>query len=222
MVSSDKAILYVGTDPTHYQGRGRVIHYPVIRLVPKPVSDPHIERCLCSLSVYTHILFTSKQAVSIFFSLVESYPEFSPRAYQYLSIGAATTHAIQSRGGLAIQQALVATQEGVIDLIEKIPHQEMVVLYPRSSQARPLLADFFAKQKIVHTICDLYDPCVQSSLPIPDLAEIDEIVFTSPSTVRGFLEIFAQVPDQIRLVAIGPITQRALQERLPFRKIDLA
>ncbi len=222
MVSSDKAILYVGTDPTHYQGRGRVIHYPVIRLVPKLASDPHIIECLGSLSAYTHILFTSKQAVSIFFSLVESYAEFSSRAYRYLSIGAATTHAIESRGGLAIQQALVATQEGVVDLIEKIPHQEMVVLYPRSSQARPLLADFLVKQKIAHRICDLYDPCIQVPEPTPDLTEIDEIVFTSPSTVKGFFEIFAQVPDHIRMVAIGPITQRALQERLPLRKVDLA
>jgi uroporphyrinogen-III synthase len=38
----------------------------------------------------------------------------------------------------------------------------------------------------------------------------DEIVFTSPSTVAAFKEIFGALPRGKKLVAIGPITEEAL------------
>ena len=48
-----------------------------------------------------------------------------------------------------------------------------------------------------------------------NLLEFDEIFFTSPSTVDGFLNIFGAFPKNgPRLVSIGPITKAYLEKKL--------
>jgi uroporphyrinogen-III synthase len=44
-----------------------------------------------------------------------------------------------------------------------------------------------------------------------DLGRIDEIVFTSPSTVKNFLKIHHDIPARIKVWAIGPVTQTQLK-----------
>jgi uroporphyrinogen-III synthase len=57
----------------------------------------------------------------------------------------------------------------------------------------------------------LYDTVTQKLEPKPDLNHVQEIVFTSPSTVLAFLEIFGALPKGKKLIAIGPITQQQLE-----------
>ena len=45
-----------------------------------------------------------------------------------------------------------------------------------------------------------------------DLGRIDEIVFTSPSTVKNFLKIHGEIPARIKVWAIGPVTCSELKE----------
>ncbi len=61
--------------------------------------------------------------------------------------------------------------------------------------------------------CFIYDTIVQKNQPIPDLEDIDEIVFTSPSTIKAFLDIFSAIPLDKKLVTMGPITQKALSRQ---------
>jgi uroporphyrinogen-III synthase len=53
---------------------------------------------------------------------------------------------------------------------------------------------------------DLYETVAQRVEPVPDLRLFDEIVFTSPSTVDAFFEIFGHIPSGKKIVAIGPVT----------------
>ena len=81
---------------------------------------------------------------------------------------------------------------------------------PRSSRSRPVIAQFFQEKEIRYQACDLYDTVTQALKPKPDLKLVDEIVFTSPSTVSAFLEIFGKLPKDKKLTAIGPVTQEML------------
>jgi len=72
--------------------------------------------------------------------------------------------------------------------------------------------DFFQKNHILFQDCFIYDIATQKKQPIPDLEDIDEIIFTSPSTIKAFLEIFSTIPLDKKLVTMGPITQKALSE----------
>jgi uroporphyrinogen-III synthase len=83
---------------------------------------------------------------------------------------------------------------------------------PRSSLSRPILANFFNEREIRYQACDLYDTLSQWIEPKPDLDQVNEVVFTSPSTVKAFLEIFGGLPKGIKCLAIGPVTQQALAD----------
>ena len=61
--------------------------------------------------------------------------------------------------------------------------------------------------------CALYDTVTYLPTPQLNLVEFDEIIFTSPSTVDAFVEIFRELPSDINLIAIGPITEDYLSEK---------
>ncbi len=95
----------------------------------------------------------------------------------------------------------------------KLHHlEDAYVFYPRSSLARKNLEQFLQEKGIRHQVCDLYQTEFQKPEPVPHLEEIDEIVFTSPSTVRGFIEVFGAVPRDKKLTCIGPVTEQFLKK----------
>lgn len=192
-----KKILYLGTDPSHFKGQN-VLHYPVIKIVPRTID-------ISDLSLYTHIIFTSKNAVKVFFSQVSSLPP----SLKVIAIGKVTAEHIQ-----ADMIAQEETQEGIINLLKHIDLKNAYIFYPRSSLSRPVLLDFLKSQNIRHAVCDLYDTLPQQPLPLPNFNEIDEIIFTSPSTVDAFLLIFGSLPLDKKLTSIGPITEERLREEL--------
>jgi len=179
-------ILYLGLDPSRYPRP--VLHYPILKIVPKSVTVP---------DSFTHLLFTSRQAVL-------RWREIAPEPWpQTLAIGEATAALL--RNPLI---APYATQEGMIELLRTLDLRDAKIVWPRSAQARPLLEVFL--RPFAHQILDLYDTEIEAPGPLPDLTQIEEIVFTSPSCVRGFIQLFGALPKDKRLTTIGPVTQAAL------------
>ncbi len=129
-----------------------------------------------------------------------------------IAIGTTTAHALSMYMRSPDHTAEEETQEGLIALLKQCRTEDCYFLLPRSSLSRPVLLSFLYEQKIRCVAFDLYDTCMQRLEPVPDLNLIDEIVFTSPSTVQGFLHIFGQLPRHKQLHAIGPITQKALDD----------
>ncbi|MGB7977540.1 MAG: uroporphyrinogen-III synthase [Chlamydiales bacterium] len=177
-------ILYLGLRP-----KSGTFHYPVIRT--EFCGD--LGEALALWPKFTHIIFTSQTAV-------EYWP--GPWDKEAIAIGEATAAALR-RHGVEPKMAPFATQEGVIELIREM---KGYFLIPRSRLARAALTDFMQERQIPFHAVDLYDTHFQRLEPIPDLAEFDEIVFTSPSTVRGFLQIYGTLPKGKKLTPIGPVT----------------
>jgi uroporphyrinogen-III synthase len=191
------SVLYLGLDPSHFFTDRPLIHYPVITLVARVVSDPEVQQALAQA---THILFTSQHAVRFFFE------QFRIGQQILIAIGKATAQALPAPAWVASEE----TQEGLVELLKGKHLDEAYFLLPRSSRSRPVLTHFFQQAGIRHYAFDLYDTILHQPGPPPDLAAIDEIVFTSPSTVEGFLRIFGPLPKDKKLRAIGPITQAAI------------
>jgi uroporphyrinogen-III synthase len=194
--------LYLGTDPSEY-GEA-VIHYPVIEL-ERVEPDPKVFQALFKA---THFLFTSKHAVDFFFQTFTI--DLSDKVL--IAIGPVTAKRLRLRGYEKIIIPEEATQEGVIERLKKeeITH----VFYPRSALARDLLLQFFIENKICHTAFTLYETRTIKNPPPLDFSGIEEIIFTSPSTVNSFLELFHSFPPGAKLTAIGPITRRVLVKSL--------
>jgi uroporphyrinogen-III synthase len=217
-----KTTLYLGTNPATFESqgyaRGHLIHYPVIKIVPRSLEHLDLKQAYAELSEFTHLIFTSKNAVKIFFQHLADLKQ-SAEALQkktMIAIGTVTAAHLAIQGLVPQLVAKEETQEGVIQLLNSMPLEQAYIFMPRSALSRPVLANFFKERNIRFQACDLYDTVTQILEPKPDLDQVDEIVFTSPSTVNAFLEIFGILPKNKRLIAIGPVTEEALKTIFPF------
>lgn len=196
-----KKVLYLGLDPSRFQSRN-LIHFPVIRI------EPNSNLQLPSLAEYSHIIFTSKSTVEIFFALLKE----NVSHLKFISIGPATFSFLKKKGFSSIM-AEDATQEGIMKLLETITVKKAFL--PCSSLARKDLADFLAKKKIAFTLFPLYQTVLQTPFTPPEIDTFHEVVFTSPSTVDGFFKIYPKTSLTGKEInTIGPITKRYLQNFL--------
>lgn len=200
-------ILYLGLDPSRYPQSRKLLHYPVIRT--EKIHSESFLQAKVLWPQFTHVIFTSKTAVSYWFE------EETGEGKIVIAVGKSTAEELEKRG----IDPLVAkreTQEGVIELLETLDLRGAYIFWPRSKRARPVLESYLSHMR--YCALDLYDTVLQKPEPVPDLREVDEIVFTSPSTVRGFLAIYGFLPKNKTLRAIGPVTRESMDSLQPFSK----
>lgn len=199
----DKSILYLGLSMENFPRKKIADHYPVIKILERK----DIESYLDTLHRYTHILFTSKTSVDVFFKRIKKISQTC------IAIGPFTSQRLKTYGVNAVYPN-ISTQEGVISLLKKNSLKGCSFFLPRSSIARRKIDQFLTSQGVFYTVCPLYDAVFQMPKPIPNLFEYKEIVFTSPSTVESFFQIFKKVPKTMKYTCIGPITKKAFLQRL--------
>jgi uroporphyrinogen-III synthase len=211
-----KKILYLGLDPSHFKAEGELVHYPVIAIEPLSPFSSEIKSAFAHIAAATHFVFTSRNAVQIFFSHFEALKKKKEdlEGKVFIAIGASTAHSLKEKGVTVHWIAKQSTQEGVIELLKEQDLRNAFLFFPRSSLARSILLDFCKENQIRYIACDLYDTVFQCLKPIPDLKDFDEIVFTSPSTVESFLRIYKKIPIDKALSSIGSITKAALDKNL--------
>lgn len=191
---ANSRILYLGTDPSRYGQK--VFHCPLIATQPLPLP----EKILDAWDQFTHLVVTSPNAAHLL-------KKHDLSGKKILAIGKGTAQIL----GECFAISHPETQEGMIALLKGLDLQESYVLYPRSSIARPLLANYLKEEGIRHVTCDLYETIFLKPDPLPNLADFDEIVFTSPSTVKAFVAAVGEVPRHVKLTCIGPITEKELR-----------
>lgn len=192
------SILYTGTDPSNFEGEP-LVHCPLIEVVEKDWNVPDV-------SEFSHFVLTSKNAVRIFAKRVD----LSGKVI--VAVGQATARALEDAGWTASVVAKSECQEGIVAEFEKMDLRGARVCLPRSSGARDVIDRYLDGRRVAFEVIELYD--VKTSFPkkLPDLDSIEKVVFTSPSTVRAFVEVFGAIPCDKQLVAIGPVTQKALKQ----------
>lgn len=219
-----KSILYLGLDPTHYinqnGNQGEIFHWPIIQIVPRPLSDPSLRQALENFDCYSHVIATSKSTVAI---LHDYLPQLNIkmevwRKKMTLAVGKVTAKHLQAIGITPAKVAQEETAEGIIAELEQWPLENAHLFWPHSAQARPIIKDFLETKNISHTTCILYESQPHISGPLPQLEQFNAIVFTSPSTVEAFLHIFGSFPLHAQLIPIGPITAHCLQSKLFSRQ----
>lgn len=193
MGNMKKRVLYLGLDPSRFITDGIVTHYPVIKIVPRDL--PALD-----FTLFDTIIFTSRSSVKILA------PHLKCPATM-IAVGKATA-ALLKEFGFSCLLPENETAEGVVDILKSINIKN--ALYLHSSRARDVIGRYLKINNITCVQAPLYDTVIQQTVPIPSLDLFDEIVFTSPSTVDAFLEIFKQLPQNKILTPIGPITKRQL------------
>jgi len=197
--------LYLGLDLEWFPRKEKCLHYPVIR-TEKMQSDA-LQKAFLLWAEFTHVIFTSKMAVRYW---EDKCPWLGKTV---IAIGESTGKELQERGVRPFV-AKVETQEGVLSLLDEMDLRSAYLFLPRSKRSRPVLTQYLEDKQIRYFALDLYDTVFQKIDPPPLLDEIDEIVFTSPSTVDAFLQIYGSLPKGKKLTTIGPITQRRVEENV--------
>jgi uroporphyrinogen-III synthase len=199
-------ILYLGIDPPHHI-QGAVTHHPVITISPRPYQQ--VKDAFAQLPDCSHLIFTSKQAVHIFCSYHQDITSLQSK--QIVAVGQATA-SVLTEYGLSCSVAATEQAEGVVDLLNWLNPTDPQLFWGHSSEARPVIPNYCTSKGWRLIECVLYDPIVNTELQPIDLSSFDEILFTSPSTVRAFLQIYGSLPQQVVLKAIGPVTQSFLED----------
>lgn len=212
-----KRTLYLGLDPRHYrhQIEGEIVHWPIIQILPRSLTDPTLKDALLQFSLYSHLILTSKSTVKILFAFLAELhlPLESWQNKMILAIGKATAAALIEEGIQPTTIAKEETAEGIVAELEQLNLKKAHLFWPHSSQARRVIKDFLIEKQVHHTTCVLYDPVPHLIEPLPQLETFDAIVFTSPSTVDAFFQFFKTLPAHLERIPIGPITAEHLRRQ---------
>ncbi len=197
-----------------------VISLPTLRIVP-PADKRAFAEAVVNARHHDWIVFSSPNGVQkffdAFFSVYEDLRELGGSRIAALGPG---TAAELRKHGLMVD---VMPKEAIAEkLIEEFDRREddfgglehCSVLWVHAQQARRIIFDELTKRKAIVDECIAYDvKPADSSLATRILENgADLITFTSSSTVRHFVAMNLHLPENCRVVSMGPVTGRALQE----------
>jgi uroporphyrinogen III methyltransferase/synthase len=207
-------VLYTGTHPEKFKGLGRIIHFPMIEISPTPLSAGRIRALIAAMPDYDIVLVTSRFAVKYFFALIEreNYPWDELTKKAFIAIGETTAAAL---GRYRITPGLTAkeeTSEGLYkEMMEKFPMKGKRVLFPRSSLSNPYLKEHLTMAGAIVDEWIVYQNTKPQKRPLPQ-ENIRQVLFTSPSGVRNFLEDYGRIPKEWNILSKGAATSQCLQE----------
>lgn len=208
-----KKTLYLGLDLPGELNREEVTHCPIIHIIPRPKEHPDIIQAFAKFEEYTHIVFTSKNAVRIFFDYAMQYGITTIDLNQkiFLAVGKKTAQELNDHNINEVLTAANETAEGIAELIiSRINLHRSFIFWPHSVLSRPMLVDWMQFRKCKHYACIFYDTVLRIPETLPDIASFHEIIFTSPSTVDAYCSIFGKLPADKILTCIGPVTKNYL------------
>ena len=199
------------------------IEFPTIDVVP-PASWTELDNALNSIGNYDWIMFTSANAVNFFMERLQNLGKDIDilTGTSICCIGPKTAEAI---GPFGLKADLVPADfkaEGVLAALGQLRVKGQKFLFPRAKEAREILPDRLRELGAEVTVATAYENVkpVAGAEHVKKLFEgkkIDVVTFTSPSTVRNFVEILGQkeykvLLADVRVACIGPITAKSAKE----------
>lgn len=197
----------------------RVVEVPTIEI--RPLDPGPLDAVLDRLESYDWLLFTSVNAVDIFFRRYQARPDRSPLP-RICCIGPATAERVRSFDAAVALLPGVYQAEGIIDEFSALHGNDLRglrILLPRARVAREILPRQLEEKGARLDLIPVYETVVpEESRTIMDRILNDSmpdlVTFTSSSTVRNFVEIAGEREDleQVRCAVIGPITAEVARE----------
>lgn len=167
-----------------------------------------------------YVVFTSQHSTS---STIECIPELleEQENYIFISIGDTTTEALHNAGIKDVIQVEEDNRFGIIKWFEKEKEKYDEanaryedIIYPHSSLSPEDIP--LALQELGFSIKSFvaYKNVMPEHPRLVNLNHFKRIVFTSPSTIDNFIELYGKLPEDSEFITRGPITQKHLEEVL--------
>jgi uroporphyrinogen III methyltransferase/synthase len=193
-----RKILVTGTNPEKYRDRGKIVHHPMIGL--KAAAFPSVD-----IACYDWLIFTSRFGVRCFLKRLSRVSSQHFRSLRVCVIGKATAKALEEFGVKACVVPQKESSKGIVEAMRKFKLRGKRILIPRSNLSIDYLPGELKKMGASVDTIVVYRNVRPKTKKI-DLSQIDEIVFTSPSTVRNFISVYKKVPKRIKVSFIGGVT----------------
>lgn len=203
-----------------------VFHFPTIDIV-EIAPNTKLEQALDDLSAYDWMLFTSGNAVEIFFDrLFQSGNDIrSLHAVKIAAIGKPSAERLQKYYLKADFIPETFTSEDLVaGMTKRFFLSEKRILFPGSTLSNPQIAESLEKtganvdmiSVYETTIAQVDEKRVNELKALIEQGKIDWITFTSSSTVDNFVEIvgrdfIAEHQTKIPTASIGPVTTKTLE-----------
>lgn len=194
-----------------YESGAQPVFLPSIDIEPI-IPNSRLRSAINRIHTYDSMIFTSTNAVSIFFAHLRGSRK-DARALSgktVIAIGEATSARLALFG---IEADLVPekfTSEGIISLLDKLDVPSMHFLIPRARDARDIIVRYIREKG---GTCDAI-PIYRATAPLPAASlpgDLDVFTFTSSSTVKNFISLYGKEILEKKVVAsIGPVTTETL------------
>jgi uroporphyrinogen III methyltransferase/synthase len=195
---------------------------PMIRLVP-PDDYAEVDAALERIEDYDALLLTSANAARFFAARAEDRGvSLASIDATVVCVGPRTAEAALA-AGLPVHRVPESRfdAEGILDeVMRAVAPDGKRFLLPRSEAARDVLPDGLRRQGAAVDAVTVYrnvpaDTDAGALRAALEAGELDALTFTSPSTVRRFVELLdapsREAAARCTIAAIGPVTAAALQ-----------
>jgi uroporphyrinogen III methyltransferase/synthase len=210
--SHAQPVLLTGTCSDDYTGTDAVTHLPLIKI--QPVENNRLPcDVIRQVGAFDWLVFTSRYAVRFFFDALKE-QQVDIRALANVKIAAVGQTTATTLAGYHLYPDMlpaIASAEGLARCFEETGIKNQRILLPHSAKALPFLPD--ALQKMGNRIIDfpIYDNVVNGEIAKTDLSRFRKIIFTSPSCVDAFEQLYGSIPKGIPLIAKGKTTEERLK-----------
>ncbi|MCM8809610.1 MAG: uroporphyrinogen-III synthase, partial [Candidatus Omnitrophica bacterium] len=221
-----KKVLFTGLSSERFFEDGLIFHIPMIEIKPlddyteldnwiKKLAGTNHQPLTTNHKVVDWIVFTSRFGVYYFFDRLFKlgYDTRILTGLKIAAIGCSTANKLKEYGIVADLVPKNECSMGLLDEFKKIINQNTnhksptTILLPRSDIADKGLTDGLTKLGFKVYPVVAYKNVIPENLPELDFDFFDEIIFTSPSTVRNFIKRYGKPPKKIKIRTIGPVTQ---------------
>lgn len=206
-IRTSRRILYTGLSAERYFQKALYFHLPLIKIIPLDnyrAFDNHLR----AIEYFDWIVFTSRYGVKYFFERLKAIKRDARKLAdtKIAAIGESTKRRLLEYGMCADVVPKNESSLGLLDEFKRIHIKGKKVFLPRSDIADKGLGKALTSLGAQTTSCFAYRNVMPHNLPNIDFSLFDEILFTSPSTVRNFLQRYKAVPRDVIIRCIGEVT----------------
>ena len=217
--SKKPRVLLLGNYPERYTHLGTIVHRQIIECVGADNTDSDTLR---NSGKYNWIVFTSGNGIKFFFKKLFTLG-LDTRIFantKFAVIGKASGERLMEFGIKADLCAAVESSKGLLDAFAKVEVSGKSILLPQAEVSSEELPNGLSDRGAKVDILAVYKT-IEKEIDNVDLDYIDQILFTSGSTVKAFSKKFGTVPDHIQALCLGGPTQAsAKQHNIDAKIID--
>jgi len=213
--AKNQKVLLTGTNRDAYKGQDHITHTPLIT-VRKAENNTLHQLLREKINRYDWIVFTSRYGVRFFFEDLDEIGFDIRRlgAVRIASVGKTTTAELKKYRVYPDVESLTESAEGLIAYFGENKNNKGKILLPRSDKGLKLLSDELTALGYHVTDLPLYENRMNAEAQKVNVSEFHKIIFSSPSGVDAFEQIYGELPEGIQLVAKGHTTENRILQSI--------